>query len=157
MFMEATFDDAANIDAINRYIAEAKPLTPAGAKAKDEWRIWHDGLSWYDKTFPSVAVYDYARNLKNKFNLANAPTAAEKAAVQLNAQTGVTSEQMRGEVDRRLTSGAYNTEEYAESLEEPFIPTRIKVVAGLAAVTWFGGKYLKKVYVDPFLRRVKRT
>jgi hypothetical protein len=47
------------------------------------------------------AVWDEARNRRLAFNLANATTAEEKAAVESSATQGVSSEQMRGEQDRR--------------------------------------------------------
>jgi len=149
MFMQGTFDDSANIDAINRYMSAQNPLTPAASKAKDEWRIWHDNLGWYDKTFPSVAVYDHARNLRNKFNVANTISAAEKAAVIAVQQMGLSSEELRGEPDRRLESGGYSEPRD----KEPFFPLRVKIAAAAIGAALVAVTVVKKLYIDPLLPR----
>lgn len=152
MFMSGTLDDAANIDAINRYIAGAKPKTMAGAKARDAWIKWHDSLGWYDKSFPSLEVYDRARNLKNEFEIANAETKEEVKATKEKQQTGLTSEEMRGEASRRLSSGDYLEEDPDEREEgEPWLPTKTKVVLGVAAAAFIAGKIALNTYVKPWL------
>ena len=110
--MFETLDNAANLAAINQYMGQQRPINDEAGKAKNAWIIWYDRLGWWDKTYPSQAVYDYARNLKNAFNRANAPTPEAKKQVEQVIQTGVSSEESRGEADRRLASGDYTTKQY---------------------------------------------
>lgn len=149
MFMSGTFDDAANIDAINTYIAGAKIKTAAGAKARDAWILWHDKLGWYDKSFPSIPIYDQARNLRNEFNIANAETPAEKKDVKQQQQTGLTSEELRGEASRRLSTGDY-LEHPEES--EPWLPAKTKIAIGIFAGVAIAGRVAYGVYVKPWLK-----
>ncbi len=153
MFMSGTFDDAANIDAINRYIADSTINTSAGAKARDEWIRWHDKLGWYDKSFPTLEVYDQARNLRNEFNLANAKTSQEKKEIKQIQQEGLTSEELRGEASRRLSTGDYL--EHPEA-SEPWIPTKTKIAIGIFTAILIAGKVTKSIYVDPWLKAIKR-
>lgn len=152
MFMQGTLDDAANIDAINRYITEQPIKTTAGAKARDAWVKWHNNLGWYDKSFPSLEVYDKARNLRNEFNIANAVTPKEVKEVKQIQQTGLSSEQLRGEADRRLSTGDYLEE---EDHGEPWLPTKTKVALGIAAGAFIAAKVAFGVYVKPWLRTIK--
>lgn len=149
MFMAGSMDDAANIEAINQYIAAAPIKTTEGAKARDEWIKWHDALGWYDKTFTSLEVYDQARNLRNNFNIANAVTAKEKVEVKNQQQEGLTSEELRGEASRRLSTGDY-VEHPEES--EPWLPTKTKIALGVAGVAVLALTAVKKIYVDPWLK-----
>lgn len=149
MFMEGTFDDAANIEAINRYIADAKINTAAAAKIRDRWIKWHDNLGWYDSSFPSLQVYDEARNIRNEFNIANAVTTEEKKQVKQLQQEGLTSEELRGETSRRLSTGDY-LEKPEES--EPWLPTKTKVALGIFAGVVTVGLFAKAIYVDPWLK-----
>ena len=151
MFMAGTSDDAANIVAINNYIAGASIKTAAGAKARDAWIRWHDALGWYDKSFPSLEVYDQARNLRNEFNLANAETPTEKKAVKVAQQEGLTSEELRGEASRRLSTGDYLEKEESE----PWLPTKTKIAIGVLAGIAIAGKIAFGVYVKPWLRAIK--
>lgn len=152
MFMSGTLDDAANIDAINTYIAGATIKTAAGAKARDAWILWHDKLGWYDKSFPSLEVYDQARNLRNEFNIANAETVQEKRDVKQQQQTGLTSEELRGEASRRLSTGDY-LEHPDES--EPWLPTKTKIAIGVLAGIAIAGKVAFGVYVKPWLKAIR--
>lgn len=148
MFMSGTSDDAANIEAINEYIMAQPIHTTAAGQVRDEWLKWHESIGWTGQNFPSVETYDEARNLRNKFNLANAKTEAEKADIKNVQQTGLSSEQLRGETDRRTVDGNYLV---VPPEAEPWIPTKTKIAGALiavgAGVLWF----LKKAYVDPFL------
>lgn len=131
---------SANMDAVNRYFMEtAKVRTKAAEKIKQEWMEWwkenRRSLTWYDQE-----EYDIARNMRNRFDLANTVSVAERAGVQQHQATGLTSEEAAGETRRAGTSGMYVEE------EEPLIPTKWKVVAalgvGLIAVGVFGKKLL---------------
>lgn len=145
--MFATLDNAANLKAIDQYMGDQRPVTSDGAKAKDAWRVWYDALGWSDREFPSQATYDYARNLKNKYDLANVKSTAEKAAVVERQQSGLSSEQLRGEADRRLASGSYSESDYEEETE-PFFPTRVKVLGAVIGLGAVAALYVKKVYLD---------
>lgn len=150
MFMSGTFDDAANIDAINRYITEATIKTTAGAKARDAWILWHDKLGWYDQSFPSQQVYDQARNLRNDFNIANAVSIQEKKDIKQQQQAGLTSEELRGEASRRLSTGDYL--EHPED-SEPWLPTKTKIAIGVLAGVTIAGKVLFGIYIKPWIKR----
>jgi hypothetical protein len=89
-----------DIKAIQRYFADTPAKTPKAVSIKDEFIKWHDGLWFY-----SEADWDKARNYRNEYNLANATTAVEKAAVQTVLKTGQSAEQLQGRVDRRLSTG----------------------------------------------------
>ena len=96
-----------NIVAIERYIGEQEPArTPEAVRVRDEFLSYVSTLSAWDRNFESGA-YDRVRNFKLEFNRANAVTPAEKVAVESQALRGLSSEQLRGEPDRRTATGAY--------------------------------------------------
>lgn len=100
-------DQGRNIDAIARYIgAQVAPRTDAARAVRDEWQRFYSGLSDFEANFEQQA-YDRARNLKLQYNLANALTEAERAAVMHQALEGVSSEQVAGDPDRRTSGGTY--------------------------------------------------
>lgn len=119
-----------DVEAIDRYITSQPVNTSAAARIKDEWIAWHDNVSTWLGV--SREDYDHARNLRNQFFLANAITPDQKAAAENTIKTGVTTEEMAGGTDRRLTTGMYG---------EPLISsaTKTKLVIGAVAV---GGGYL---------------
>lgn len=155
MFMSATSDDAANIAAINTYIMNATLQTSAAGNVRNEWLKWHDGLGWYSREYPSVEIYDQARNLRNKFNLANAKTPAEKEQVKRVMTGGITSEETRGETKRTTAEGTYLAPEPDED-SAPWIPTKTKVALGLSALVITGLMLAKSVYIDPILAPFRR-
>jgi len=131
---------SANMEAINRYFMEtAKVKTKAAEKIKQEWMKWwkdnRRSVTWYDQE-----EYDIARNMRNRFDLANTITTVERADVERHQATGLTSEEAAGGTRRAGTSGMYVEE------EEPLIPTKWKVGAalgiGLIAIGVFGKKLL---------------
>jgi hypothetical protein len=130
-----------NMEAVNRYFMEGKVRTAAAEKVKQEWMaFWKDVKR--DWTWYTQEEYDKARNLRKKYDLANAPTAQAKQVVTdhyRNAQG--TTEQSRGETRRSGTEGDYLVE------SDPIIPTAWKVGAvvavGLVAVGAFGKQLLK--------------
>lgn len=100
-------DQAANIEAIERYIGEQEPpRTPEAARIRDEFLRFTSSLSAWSRNFEQGA-YDRVRNYKLAYNRANAITPAEKAAVEAQAKTGLSTEQLQGAPDRRLTDGSY--------------------------------------------------
>lgn len=95
-----------NIEAIARYFGQVRLRTAAAAAIVDEWQAFWSGLSDYAKNFDQNA-YDRARNLRLKFDRANAVTAEEREAVERKAKTGLSSEQIAGDPDRRTSTGGY--------------------------------------------------
>ena len=154
MFMEGSMDDAANMSAINTYIT-SQPLNTKAARAiHDEWLRWYSGLGWYDLNFPSQAIYDLARNIRNRFNTANAVTPAEKAAVIAVQSSGLSSEEVRGEADRRTSSSQYLGPTEApepEEESEPWIPAKTKGVLFLGGLVYVALKLFKAGYIDRFI------
>lgn len=129
-----------NIDAIQRYFAEAHPITSEATAIKDEFIKWIDSLWWYEKNWQST--YDLARNLRNRYDLANAVTPIAKAQVMLVQRTGLTTEQMQGLPDRRDSHG--NFPGPTTPPKPPLIPwwvwTGGAVVAGLSAIAYSYGR-----------------
>jgi hypothetical protein len=100
-------DQARNIEAIGRYISEQEPARTAAAVAvRDEWQRFASALGDWEANYEQQA-YDRARNIRLKFNRANAVTPAERAAVEQQAIGGVSTEEVEGDPDRRTSSGAY--------------------------------------------------
>ena len=103
----ALTDQAANIEAIERYIGEQEPArTAAAVQVRDAFLRWAAGLSAFERNFEQQA-YDRARNYRLDFNRANATTPAELAAVEEQALRGLSTEQLDGAPDRRTSDGSY--------------------------------------------------
>lgn len=113
-----------DLAAIDRYMKNTPVLTAAARAVKDEWVVWYDGIGWWGSY--SQANYDHARNVRNRFNLANAVTAEDRAWVDYVMRTGLTTEEMAGGTRRTLSTGMY---------DEPPKPilsdtTRVALIAG---------------------------
>src|ERR1700704_7208385 len=119
----------ADLDAINRAISDALPINDRATKLQDEWKIWFDSLTWYDKNV-GTATFDEARNRRNTFFFANTPVAKQDEAKAV-MKRGLSTEQQEGGSDRRLASGSYYIP------PEPWIPTKYKVV-GIVTVAGVG-------------------
>lgn len=153
MFMEATSDDAANIAAINDYIMTQTLKTAEAGVIRNEWLKFHEGLGAWGRNFPSVGDYDTARNIRNRFNDAQAITPQEKIAAITQRTQGLTSEELRGEAKRTTAQGGYLEEEASGgNAEEPWLPTKTKVALGFGAAIITGLLIAKKIYLDPILR-----
>jgi hypothetical protein len=128
-----------NMEAINRYFMEqATVKTAAAEKVKQQWmQFWKDTKR--DWTWYSQDEYDKARNLKHKFDDANAITVADKKAASDQRQKGLTSEELKGETKRAGTSGMFLEE------EEPFIPTKWKVAGMVGIGLVAAGVFAKKI------------
>jgi len=92
-----------NIDAIRAYFDQTSVKTAEAQKIKDAFVAWYDGLTWFGKGLNSN--YDLARNQRNRFNLANATSAEEKQVVETVITTGLSTEQVQGQPDRRDETG----------------------------------------------------
>lgn len=141
---------ASDMNAINKFFMEtAKVNTPAAEKVKQEWmQFWKDTertFSWY-----SQEEFDQARNLRNRFNLANAKTDAARVAVAAQQASGVTREEAGGNTRRAGTSGDYLEE------EKPWIPTSWKVGAFVGVGLLATGVFAKKILaMTPYGRIAK--
>lgn len=99
-----TFNHWDNVEAIDRYIKNAPLNTKAAGAIRDEWTRFFDEFSW---SYATQEQYDRARNLRNRFNLANAVTQSDKEQVLHVMQTGLTTEELAGGTSRRLIDGSY--------------------------------------------------
>jgi hypothetical protein len=99
---------AEDIDAINDFMHRAEPRTAEARAAFNDWVRWYEDtkpgpLGWW-----SDADKDHASNLRNAYNRANAVTTQQKAATERVIKTGMSTEQMMGETDRRNADGNYD-------------------------------------------------
>ncbi len=99
-----------NLNTVNSYI-HAQPINnPNAASVASDWSRWWDSTgnpANYTLRIPAE-VWDDARNRKLKFDLANAASKAQQDHIIEVAKTGMSSEQMRGQEDRRdPTTGTY--------------------------------------------------
>src|SRR5262245_24264320 len=148
---DATFgnDQSENIEAINRYIVNATINTKEAGKIRDEWIRWHDKQGWWSLSMTS-STYDEARNIRNRFNIANAKTAEDKEFVRHVQQQGLSSEEMQGGTKRVLSDGTYSTD------DEGLIPTSFKLGVGVTLGTLAAGYVAWKLYVPDLKGWMKR-
>lgn len=139
------FDD---LEAIDRYITSQPVNTAAAARIKDEWIGWHDNVSTWLGV--SQEDYDHARNLRNQFNLANAITPEAQTAARNTIKTGMTTEEMAGGTDRRLSNGMYG--EPLFSAQTRLFSAQTRLILGASAlgvaVLWGVKKYFD--LIKPF-------
>lgn len=138
-------ENAANLQAVNVYFHTVPAKTREAAAQVTDWVRWWDATGNPDNYWFSVpdVVWDEARNRKHAFDQANATSAAELAQVQEVAKTGLSSEQMQGQADRRdPATGNYIIP------PAPLVPPWVKPVA-------IGGAALAVVLlvVPPIVRR----
>lgn len=129
-----------NMSAIRAMFDTVQVNTPGAQSIKNDFVRWYDDLSWFDKRLQSN--YDLARNLRNRFDLANATTPEAKAAVQTVLTTGLSTEQLQGQPDRRDETGMLPGPKVPP--KPPLVPTPVLIagaaVAGLAFVAWAYGE-----------------
>lgn len=85
-------DDA---EAVFDFFKRTEARTDKAATLKAQFLTWYNQSSWFDKNF-SQSWYDQLRSRRNAFNIANAVTEADKAAVTRVLTTGMTAEEMQG-------------------------------------------------------------
>lgn len=73
-------DQAANIEAINKFFLDTKAVNGAAIAIKNDWLQWYVTLGWYDKNVDE-AIAAQAFNRRNAFLRANVTTEAEKEMV----------------------------------------------------------------------------
>jgi len=135
------------LNALNDYIHRTPIKTSEGGKVASDWSRWWDTTGNpgnYTLEIPPE-VWDEARNRRLKFDLANAASSQEKEGVVRVATTGMSTEQMQGQPDRRdPTTGTY----YVPPPEPvPTFPPWVKPVALGAAALGLG------LSVVPMLRK----
>ena len=85
-----------DVEAINRFFQSSQPKTEQGSAVAIEWATWYSlyqSKSWFDRSFNSD-LWNQARKLRDKYNLANAATEAEKKAVITVQKTGLKAEDL---------------------------------------------------------------
>jgi peptidoglycan hydrolase-like protein with peptidoglycan-binding domain len=94
-----------DMEAINVWMRTTPIVNNSAYAIKDDFIRWYDMLSLWDRTL-SQAAYDEARTRRNKFNLANVKSEAERKNIQDVIMTGITTEEMQGkERPATLSSG----------------------------------------------------
>jgi hypothetical protein len=97
-----------NLVATDNYFHQTLINTPAAASLASDWARWWMTTGNPDNYWFSIpdAVWDEARNRKFAFDLANYPD--QVARLKEEAKTNFSTEQMRGEPDRRdPTTGTF--------------------------------------------------
>jgi hypothetical protein len=134
-----------NLNTVNGYIHAQAIKTPEAGRIASDWSHWWDTTgnpTNYTLEIPPV-VWDEARNRKLQFDLANAVTSHERDTVVHVATTGMSSEQMQGQPDRRdPVTGTYFVP------PAPILPPWAKPVLIGAAALGLG------LSVIPILRKV---
>lgn len=125
--ISALGDQGDDIDAIAQYMAGTPYRTEEARKIQDKWKVWLDGVSWWNKNYDRP-TYDRARNLRNAFNLANATTAAQQAAAQQVIKTGMTTETMTGGASRITSGGTFSEQDGGVA---PSLPLWAKIAIGV--------------------------
>jgi hypothetical protein len=137
---------AEDIEAINDFFHRAgnEPKTANARAAFNEWVRWYEAtkpgpLGWW-----SDSDKDHASNLRNAYVRANAVTTQEKTAAERVIKTGLSTEQMMGETDRRNADG--NVEERPPGAVHQwwFAPA---VAAGVTAVVLLVAPKVASIYL----------
>lgn len=101
---------AEDMTAIDEFMKRSAPVTPEATALRQSWLVWYPSLSWYAKSF-DTATRDEASTRRNKYNLANAKTQAEKDNVVRVITTGMDSNQMQGKARKQtLPTGEVGTQ-----------------------------------------------
>lgn len=137
----ALFKD--DLNTLNRYMHEQPINNQEAGRIATDWSRWWDSTGNPDNYTLKIPpeVWDEARNRKLKFDLANAVSRTQQEQIINRAKTGMSTEQMRGQEDRRdpgltlesaSTTGAY----YVPPPPEPsvFPPWTKPVVVGALAL-----------------------
>lgn len=135
-----------DIEAINDFFhrPESAPKTANARAVFDEFVTWYEAnkpgtFGWW-----SDADKDHASNLRNAFNRANAVTAQEKATAERVITTGMSTEQMNGQTDRRNAEGNIIEQPPGVAHQWWFWPA---IAAGGTAVILLAGPSILKAYV----------
>lgn len=132
-------DQAADIDAIDMYIATSTPINSKAQQLKNEWMSWVSGLSWYDKNV-NEAVAAEAFNRRNAFMRANAP-ADQLESVNTFLKNVPAVDPVTGKINRVTETGDRIVP------PTPLVPTTYKVVAVATAAGVSVLVVLKKLHI----------
>jgi hypothetical protein len=101
---------AEDMTAIDEFMKRSAPVTPEATALRQSWLVWYPSLSWYQKSF-DTDTRDEASTRRNKFNLANAKSQAEKDNVVRVITTGMDTNQMQGKARKQtLATGEVGTQ-----------------------------------------------
>jgi hypothetical protein len=101
---------AEDMTAIDEFMKRSAPVTPEATALRQSWLVWYPSLSWYQKSF-DTDTRDEASTRRNKFNLANVKTQAEKDNVVRVITTGMDTNQMQGKARKEtLPTGEVGTQ-----------------------------------------------
>lgn len=145
-------EQAANIDAIEAYFGRTPAQTEEAAGIKDDFLRYAAGLTPWGREF-DPGVYDTVRNYKLSFNRANAVTEDERAWVEEQALRGMSSEEMTGEADHRLSTGEYATRTWGADQFFHQVKMGLLVAGGI----WLAIQISSLKSVVGSRRRAKRT
>jgi hypothetical protein len=127
---------AEDMTAIDEFMKRSAPVTPEATALRQSWLIWYPSLSWYQKSF-DTDTRDEASTRRNKFNLANAKTEAEKANVVRVLTTGMDSNQMQGKARKEtLPTGEVGTQIKKPAALTGTHPTIKQGSTGPAVIEW---------------------
>lgn len=133
-----------DIEAINVFFHSETPKTQAARVVLDEF------VKWYEATKPGAFGWwsdedkDRASNLRNAYNRANAVTQKEKDLAERVIKTGMSTEQMQGEPDRRNSEGNYEIPPPGVAHKWWFAPA---IAAGVTAAVLLVGPKVAKIYL----------
>lgn len=85
-----------DVESIHSYLLATPSKAPAAETIKTQALKFYESAGFWDKNL-STDWFDQFRTKRNQFNLANAVTAADKAAVTKTLESGLTTEQMKGQ------------------------------------------------------------
>lgn len=132
-------DQAANIDAIDKFFANAIPINSKAEKLRDEWMQWASGLSWYERHIDE-AIAAQAFNKRNDFMRANAPEEQLESVNEFLSKVPAV-DPVTGKINRVTSSGDRIVP------PTPIIPTTYKVVAVATAAGVSVLVLLKKLHI----------
>ena len=100
-----------NMLAVNDYFMRTDAATGEAERLKNDWVRWYDDLDYIDYYVtcadPICEHWDIARVKKWNFDKANATSQEELDWVNEVHDTGMSSEEMMGQADRRRSDGGY--------------------------------------------------
>lgn len=107
---------SANLAAINTYMMNQKPLTPAAAAVQTDWQTWYPKLSVFQRNLDG-SVYDEARARRDLFNIKNATTPQQAAQVKEVLARGMTSEELSGQSPAQVAAAKQRVAAITEKLQ----------------------------------------
>lgn len=101
----------ANMLAVNTFIVDEPLNTSKAERLKDDWVRWYDDLDYIDYYVTCASLpcehWDIARVKRNNFMEANATSQEELDWIKNVHETGMSTEEVMGQPDRRRTDGGY--------------------------------------------------